>query len=147
MAKNLIKNVEKCRVDLIDRNPHPFGLIRTGVAPDHQAMKNIENDFSMVLKDDRCQFFGNVFVSGSNGLQDWASDLVRERGHWTVNIDQLRENYSAVILAYGASTDRLLGLEGENTLKGVISSRRIVEYYNGSLDADLRGDEFDSEKV
>lgn len=35
MAKNILKNVEKCRVDLIDRNPHPFGLIRTGVAPDH----------------------------------------------------------------------------------------------------------------
>ena len=46
MAKNLCKNVEKCRIDLIDRNPHPFGLIRTGVAPDHQAMKRIENDFS-----------------------------------------------------------------------------------------------------
>ena len=35
MAKNIIKSIEKCRVDLIDRNPHPFGLIRTGVAPDH----------------------------------------------------------------------------------------------------------------
>ena len=46
MAKNLLKNVDKCRIDLIDRNPHPFGLIRTGVAPDHQAMKKIENDFS-----------------------------------------------------------------------------------------------------
>lgn len=71
---------------------------------------------------------------------------MRERGHCTVNIDELRENYSAVILAYGAATDRLLGLEGENTLKGVIPSRRIVEYYNGSLDADLRGEEFDAER-
>ena len=49
MAKNLIRSVENCRVDLIDRNPHPFGLIRTGVAPDHQAMKKIEKDFSQVL--------------------------------------------------------------------------------------------------
>lgn len=55
MAKNLMKSLgDNCRVDLIDRNPHPFGLIRTGVAPDHQAMKKIENDFSQVLQDDRC---------------------------------------------------------------------------------------------
>lgn len=102
MAKNILKNVERCRVDLIDRNPHPFGLIRTGVAPDHQAMKKIENDFSQVLQDDRCQFFGNVFVNGDNGLEDWAKPLVEERGHWTVDIGQLRQNYSAVILANGA---------------------------------------------
>lgn len=73
MAKNLLKSVEKCRIDLFDRNPHPFGLIRTGVAPDHQAMKKIENDFSQVLADDRCQFFGNVFVNGDEGIEDWAS--------------------------------------------------------------------------
>ena len=69
-------------------------------------MKKIENDFSQVLDDDRCQFFGNVFVSGNQGLTGWAKDMVTERGHWTVNIDELRKNYSAVILAYGASSDR-----------------------------------------
>lgn len=62
MAKNLLKYVPKCRVDIYDRNPHPFGLIRTGVAPDHQAMKRIENDFSKVLADPSCEFFGNVWV-------------------------------------------------------------------------------------
>lgn len=145
MAKNLMKSVEKCRVDLIDRNPHPFGLIRTGVAPDHQAMKKIENDFSQVLADDRCQFFGNVFVNGSDGVEDWAQKSVQERGHWTVSIDDLRKHYSAVILAYGAASDRELGLEGEQTLKGVFPSRRIVEYYNGSLDMDLSKEEFNPE--
>ena len=137
MAKNLIKSVEKCRVDLIDRNPHPFGLIRTGVAPDHQAMKKIENDFSQVLKDERCQFLGNVFVHGDQGLHGEAKELVLERGHWTVSLEELQEKYSAVILAYGAASDRELGLEGENTLHGVLPSRRIVEYYNGSLDMDV----------
>lgn len=77
MAKNLLKAVGNCRIDMFDRNPHPFGLIRTGVAPDHQAMKKIENDFSQVLADDRTQFFGNVFVSGSDKvnegeIEDWA---------------------------------------------------------------------------
>jgi NADPH-dependent glutamate synthase beta subunit-like oxidoreductase len=62
MAKNLIKYVPKCRVDIFDRNPHPFGLIRTGVSPDHQAMKRIEKDFGTVLADERCDFFGNVWV-------------------------------------------------------------------------------------
>jgi len=62
-----------------------------------------------------------------------------------VNIDELRKHYSAVILAYGAATDRELGLKGEQTLKGVFPSRRIVEYYNGSLDMDLRKDEFNPE--
>ena len=52
----------KCRVDIFDRNPHPFGLIRTGVAPDHQAMKRIEKDFGTVLSDPKCEFFGNVWV-------------------------------------------------------------------------------------
>ena len=62
MAKNLIKYVTKCRVDIFDRNPHPFGLIRTGVSPDHQAMKRIEKDFGTVLADEKCDFFGNVWV-------------------------------------------------------------------------------------
>ena len=67
MAKNLLKHVGKCRVDLIDRNPHPFGLIRTGVAPDHQAMKRIENDFSQVLANENCDFYGNVWVGSQQG--------------------------------------------------------------------------------
>ncbi len=64
MAKNLLKNTtDDCRIDIFDRNPHPFGLIRTGVAPDHQAMKRIENDFDTVLKqDESVRFFGNVWV-------------------------------------------------------------------------------------
>ena len=71
--------------------------------------------------------------------------MVRERGHWTVNLAELRERYSAVILAYGATTDRELGLPGEKTLQGVLPSRRIVEYYNGSLDMDVTSQDFDPE--
>lgn len=72
--------------------------------------------------------------------------MVRDRGHWTVSLDDLRKHYSAVILAYGAASDRELGLDGENTLHGVVPSRRVVEYYNGSLDMDLTNDDFDPEK-
>ncbi len=57
------------RVDIFDRNPHPFGLVRTGVAPDHPEMKKIQNDYADVLKEtDRCRFFGNVWVGKNNGI-------------------------------------------------------------------------------
>ena len=49
MSKMLLSYVPKCRVDIFDRHPHPYGLIRSGVAPDHQAMKKIQNDFKQVF--------------------------------------------------------------------------------------------------
>ena len=60
-------------------------------------------------------------------------------------LQSLRDHYSAVILAYGAASDRELGLPNEHTIDGVLPSRRIVEYYNGSLDCDLTKAEFDAE--
>jgi len=66
MSKMLLTFVPNCRVDIFDRNPHPYGLIRNGVAPDHQAMKNIQKDFRQVFDQnkDRAAFFGNVWVGG-----------------------------------------------------------------------------------
>ena len=98
MAKNLIKYVAKCRVDIFDRNPHPFGLIRTGVSPDHQAMKKIEKDFGTVLADEKCDFFGNVWVGEKKESA--------KRDCKGISLESLREKYSAVILAYGAVSDR-----------------------------------------
>jgi adrenodoxin-NADP+ reductase len=110
------------RVDIFDRNPHPYGMVRTGVAPDHPEMKKIENDYSEVLKEtERCRFFGNVWVGTQSGLP----------------ISRLKELYSGIVLAYGATSERELGLPNENTLKGVLSSRHIVNWYNGSLDDNL----------
>jgi len=65
-----LRNVKNVRVDIFDRNPHPYGLVRTGVAPDHPEMKKIENDYEEVLRDNqnRCTFFGNVWVGRNNGL-------------------------------------------------------------------------------
>lgn len=68
-AKQILKNVRNVRVDIYDRNPHPFGLVRTGVAPDHPEMKKIENDYAEVLHDtERCKFFGNVWVGINGGI-------------------------------------------------------------------------------
>ena len=54
-----------------------------------------------------------------------------------LSVDTLRENYSAVVIAHGASKDRLLGFDNELSTKGVLPSRRVVNWYNGSLDNDL----------
>ena len=112
----------KVRVDIFDRNPHPYGLVRTGVAPDHPEMKKIEKDYSEVLNDkERCRFFGNVWVGENGGI----------------SIEELKEMYSGIILAYGATGERDLGLPNEHKLRRVLSSRQIVNWYNGSLDDNL----------
>jgi len=121
-AKQILKSVPKVRVDIFDRNPHPYGLVRTGVAPDHPEMKKIEKDYSEVLNDrERCHFFGNVWVGTNGGL----------------SIEKLKEMYSGIILAYGATGEKDLGLPKEHELKHVLSSRQIVNWYNGSLDDEL----------
>ena len=60
-----------------------------------------------------------------------------------MSVEKLREKYSAVILANGAISDRELGIPGEQTLNGVLPARRVVDWYNGSLDLNLMGNEFD----
>ena len=107
-AKQILKNLKNVRVDIFDRNPHPFGLVRTGVAPDHPEMKKIENDYAEVLREtDRCRFFGNVWVGTNDGL----------------SIEKMKQMYSGIVLAYGATGEKELGLPNEHTLKRVVSSR------------------------
>ena len=75
--------------------------MRTGVAPDHPEMKKIEQDYAEVLEDtERCKFYGNVWVGTNAGL----------------SIEKLKSLYSGVVLAYGATGERELGLAKEHTL-------------------------------
>ncbi|CAL8471382.1 g10924 [Coccomyxa elongata] len=106
---------EQARVDIIDRLPTPFGLVRSGVAPDHQDTKNVINQFTRIGQDERVQFLGNVNVGQDIQLRD------------------LRQYYSAVILAYGAESNRQLGIPGEG-LKNVMSAREFVWWFNGHPD-------------
>lgn len=103
-------------------------------------MKKIQNDFKQVFENnqDRCRFFGNVWVGDidKNG-QDYDFARMHEADGRNVMIDDLRDKYSAVVLAYGAIKDRTLGLEHEHTAQGVVPSRRVVNWYTGSLDNDL----------
>ncbi|MCL7050741.1 hypothetical protein MKW94_011860 [Papaver nudicaule] len=114
-AERLLKAHQKAEIDIIDRLPTPFGLVRSGVAPDHQETKIVINQFSRVGLDERCSFFGNVNLGTS------------------VSLSELREMYNVVVLAYGAESDRALGVPGEG-LAGIHSAREFVWWYNGHPD-------------
>lgn len=103
------------RVDIIDRLPVPFGLIRFGVAPDHQSIKAVSGRYEKVALSDNVRFVGNVTV-GSD-----------------VSIDELQGLYDAIVLATGAPNDRKLDIPGGD-LPGVFGSAAFVGWYNGHPD-------------
>ena len=118
------------RVDVFDRLPVPYGLIRSGVAPDHQSIKGVARRFETTALSEQVRFVGNVTVGGSAGAQ--------------VSIEELRTLYDAVVLATGAPRDRALDLPGDH-LRGVTGSAAFVGWYNGhpefaALDPDLSGE-------
>nr|XP_043628423.1 NADPH:adrenodoxin oxidoreductase, mitochondrial isoform X3 [Erigeron canadensis] len=114
-AEKMLKAHEGAEVDIIDRLPTPFGLVRSGVAPDHPETKIVINQFSRVAHNERCSFFGNVSLGSS------------------ISLSELRQFYHVVVLAYGAESDRALGIPGED-LNGVHSAREFVWWYNGHPD-------------
>jgi NADPH-dependent glutamate synthase beta subunit-like oxidoreductase len=108
------------RVDIIDRLPVPFGLIRFGVAPDHQSIKAVSGRYEKVALSDNVRFVGNVTVGKD------------------VSVDELQGLYDAVILATGAPNDRTLDIAGAD-LPGVFGSAAFVGWYNGHPDfADIK---------
>ena len=107
------------RVDVIDRLPVPYGLIRTGVAPDHQSIKGVSRRYEATALSNNVHFVGKVSVGRD------------------VTIPELVALYDAVVLATGAPADRPLGVPGDD-LPGVIGSAAFVGWYNGHPDfADL----------
>jgi NADPH-dependent glutamate synthase beta subunit-like oxidoreductase len=102
-------------IDMIDRMPVPYGLIRFGVAPDHQSIKAVSRRFEKVALSDNVRFVGNVTVGRD------------------VSVAELQQFYDAVIIATGAPDDRPLGIEGDD-LPGVIGSAAFVGWYNGHPD-------------
>ncbi|XP_044462846.1 NADPH:adrenodoxin oxidoreductase, mitochondrial [Mangifera indica] len=114
-AERTLKAHQEAQVDIIDRLPTPFGLVRSGVAPDHPETKIVINQFSRVAQHERCSFFGNVSLGSS------------------ISLSELRELYHVVVLAYGAESDRVLGIPGED-LFGIHSAREFVWWYNAHPD-------------
>jgi NADPH-dependent glutamate synthase beta subunit-like oxidoreductase len=116
---------DQARIDILDRYPVPYGLIRFGVAPDHQSLKAVSKRYDKVAESAGVDFIGNVCVGRD------------------VSVAEMLELYDAVILATGAPHDRKLGIPGED-LPGVIGSAEFVGWYNGhpefaDLDPPLHG--------
>ncbi|MFQ5466854.1 MAG: FAD-dependent oxidoreductase, partial [Kiloniellaceae bacterium] len=111
-AAALIKSDADSQVDIIDALPTPYGLVRAGVAPDHQSTKGVARAFAKTAAHPRVAFLGNVRL-GSD-----------------VSLAELRALYDAVILAVGAPEDRALGIPGGD-LRGVYGAAAFVGWYNG----------------
>ena len=110
-AQGLIDRLPGCRVDVFDKLCSPFGLIRGGVAPDHQKTKRIERAFERTMLAEGVRFLGNV-------------EIGRDLG-----VDELEAMYDAVVLAYGAPYDNRLGIPGEDKAN-VFGSNAFVGWYN-----------------
>ncbi|WP_328403401.1 FAD-dependent oxidoreductase [Streptomyces sp. NBC_00390] len=109
--------VPEVRVHILDRLPCPYGLVRYGVAPDHEKIKSLQNNLRSVLEDERIEFIGNVEV-GAHGIGP----------------RELLELYHAVIYCVGAAQDRRLGIPGED-LPGSHSATEFVAWYSAHPDA------------
>src|SRR5690348_6596597 len=99
------------RVDMLEMLPTPWGLVRSGVAPDHPKIKSISGQFEKTALDPRFRFFGNIVVGDH------------------VHAAELAERYDAVIYAIGAQSDRPLGIPGED-LPGSVAAVDFVGWYN-----------------
>ena len=106
---------DQARIDILDRYPVPYGLIRFGVAPDHQSLKAVSKRYDKVAESAGVDFIGNVAVGRD------------------VSVAELLDFYDAVILAVGSPHSRKLGIPGED-LPGVIGSADFVGWYNGHPD-------------
>jgi len=114
------------KVDVYEKECFPYGLVRFGVAPDHQATKNVANKFDALLRDERVRLFANVKVGPGGNENDDDDEGLR------VSTKELLERYSGVVLAHGAAdNDRKLQIENEDTLRGVYGARQFVNWYNG----------------
>jgi ferredoxin/flavodoxin---NADP+ reductase len=120
-ADALLKR-EGVEVDVIDRLPTPYGLVRGGVAPDHPKIKSVIRVYEKTAAKPGFRFFGNVTVGRD------------------IAVAELAERYHAVVYAYGAETDRHLGIPGEN-LPGSHAATEFVAWYNAH--PDYAGAEFD----
>jgi len=114
-AEELFKQSLNVKVDMFDKLPVPFGLVRYGVAPDHLKIKNVTKVFEKTAGNPKFSFFGNVTV-GKN-----------------ISVFELNKFYDAVIFAYGAESDRQLGVSGED-LVGSYTATEFVAWYNGHPD-------------
>jgi ferredoxin--NADP+ reductase len=113
--QNLANDQQTFSIDMIERLPTPWGLVRSGVAPDHPKIKTVSKVFEKIANTENFRLFANVEVG---------SDLT---------VAQLQEKYDAVIIATGSSIGKKLGIPGED-LRGSLSAAVFVPWYNAHPD-------------
>ena len=112
---SLLKAVPGASADLFNRLPAPYGLVRDGVAPDHEPIKAVSKVFARLLARDEVRYFGNVEIGRD------------------VSVEELRGRYDHVVYAVGSQRDRRLGIRGED-LEGSSAATAFVGWYNGHPD-------------
>ena len=124
-ADHLFKNSEfNIEIDMYDKLPTPFGLVRSGVAPDHQKIKTVTKVYDKIAANPKFRFYG----------------LVEYGKH--INLDDLKQHYHQVLFATGAQTDRRMNIPGED-LGRSHTATEFVAWYNGH--PEFAGLEFDLE--
>ncbi len=113
--QNLTNDDRVFEIDMIERLPTPWGLVRSGVAPDHPKIKTVSKVFEKIATTENFRLFANVEI-GSD-----------------VTVAQLQEKYDAVIIATGSSIGKKLGIPGED-LRGSLSAAAFVPWYNAHPD-------------
>ena len=113
--QNLADDNRMFEIDTIERLPTPWGLVRSGVAPDHPKIKTVSKVFEKIASQETFRLFANVEI-GSD-----------------ISVAQLQEKYDAVIIATGSSHGKTLGIPGEN-LRGSLSAATFVPWYNAHPD-------------
>jgi len=113
--QNLVTDELSFSIDMIERLPTPWGLVRSGVAPDHPKIKTVSKVFEKIAKTEGFRLFANV---------ELGSDLT---------IEQLKERYDAVVIATGSARGKKLGIPGED-LPGSLSAATFVPWYNAHPD-------------
>lgn len=125
-SEALLKSGQTVRVDMIERLPAPYGLVRYGVAPDHPKLKEAILVYAVIARLPHFNLLGNVTVGRD------------------VTVDELRTHYHGIIFACGAETDRRLGIPGED-LPGSHTATEFVAWYNGHPDYRERSFDLSSE--
>jgi ferredoxin--NADP+ reductase len=113
--QNLANEEQSFSIDMIERLPTPWGLVRSGVAPDHPKIKTVSKVFEKIASSENFRLFANVEVGSE------------------VTVAQLQEKYDAVIIATGSSLGKKLGIPGED-LRGSLSAAVFVPWYNAHPD-------------
>lgn len=121
-AEALLRSDLNVEVNMIEKLPTPFGLVRSGVAPDHPKLKQSILVYDRILKQDGMNFFGNVTVDED------------------ISVEDLLKTHHGVIMACGAPLDNKLNIDGEN-LKGSHAATAFVGWYNGH--PEYRDEKFD----